>query len=331
MSDSSAANVAVKASPEVPACFAPGDQGLLGLRLGGLFGILVVSTIGVFIPFFTYKAKLTSVYFLVRAFAAGVVLTTGYVHVLGDAFPILTDPCLGLSTTYPWAMTIATAASLFTFNLEWILHKTFHQRLMRDAESSVKAVERFDAEAPLPAARADSNDDVAKAADRKVRLKAIQNIVISYTFEAGIIFHSIFIGITLGISSNADTVRSLMIALIFHQGNEGLALGVLFMKAGYNRVKYVLLAAAFIIVTPLGVAIGIGVSNNYNGESKAALGTEGVFDAVSAGILIYNGLCDLILPTFSDDELPQSWTMQVAGFGALYTGAAIMALIGKWA
>ena len=141
----------------------------------------------------------------------------------------------------------------------------------------------------------------------------------------------IFIGITLGVSSNADTVRALMIALFFHQGNEGLALGVLFMKAGYSKVKYALLAAAFIVVTPLGVAIGIAVSREYNGESKAALGTEGVFDAVSAGILIYNGLCDLIVPTFSEDELPQSWTLQAAGFGALYTGAAIMALIGKWA
>ena len=122
-----------------------------------------------------------------------------------------------------------------------------------------------------------------------------------------------------------------MIALFFHQGNEGLALGVLFVKAGYGRMKYMLLAAAFVIVTPLGVAIGIGISNNYNGESKVALGTEGVFDAVSAGILIYNGLCDLILPTFADDELPRSWMLQVAGFGALYMGAAIMALIGKWA
>ena len=121
-----------------------------------------------------------------------------------------------------------------------------------------------------------------------------------------------------------------MIALFFHQGNEGLALGVLFVKAGYSRLKYMVLAATFVVVTPLGVAIGIGVSNNYNGESKAALGTEGVFDAVS-GILIYNGLCDLIVPTFSDDDLPQSWMLQVSGFGALYTGAAIMALIAKWA
>lgn len=141
----------------------------------------------------------------------------------------------------------------------------------------------------------------------------------------------IFIGITLGISSDADTVRALMIALFFHQGNEGLALGVLFVKAGYSNLKFMLLASAFIFVTPLGVAIGIGVSSNYNGLSKAALGTEGVFDAVSAGILIYNGLCDVILPTFSDDDLPQSWTMQAAGFGSLWLGAGIMALIGKWA
>ncbi|KAL3134350.1 hypothetical protein ABBQ38_006607 [Trebouxia sp. C0009 RCD-2024] len=156
-------------------------------------------------------------------------------------------------------------------------------------------------------------------------------MVMSYTFEIGIIFHSIFIGITLGISSDVDTVRALMIALFFHQGNEGVALGVLFCKAGYSKLKYILLAAAFVLVTPIGVAIGIGVSSKYNGESKAALGTEGVFDAVSAGILIYNGLCDLILTTFSDEDLPQSWTLQAAGFGALYFGAAMMALIGKWA
>lgn len=141
----------------------------------------------------------------------------------------------------------------------------------------------------------------------------------------------IFIGITLGISSNRSTVTALMIALFFHQGNEGLALGVLMVKAKYSALKYFLLAAAFVVVTPLGVGIGIGVSNNYNGESHAALASEGIFDSISAGILIYNGLCDLIIPTFADDELPKSWVLRAVGFGSLYTGAAIMALIGKWA
>ena len=77
MADSSGANLAVNASPEEPACFAPGDQGLLGLRLGGLFGVLAFSTLGVVIPFFAYKTRLRPLFFLIRAFAAGVVLTTG--------------------------------------------------------------------------------------------------------------------------------------------------------------------------------------------------------------------------------------------------------------
>lgn len=77
MADMPSANFTTSASPAELDCYSPGDQGLLGLRLGGLFGILVLSAIGIFIPFFTYKAKLNSLFFLLRAFAAGVVLTTG--------------------------------------------------------------------------------------------------------------------------------------------------------------------------------------------------------------------------------------------------------------
>lgn len=58
-------------------CFAPGAEGMLGLRIGGLFGILACSAIGVLIPYFTYTAKLNSLFFVLRAFASGVVLTTG--------------------------------------------------------------------------------------------------------------------------------------------------------------------------------------------------------------------------------------------------------------
>ena len=78
MADGFPANLAITASPkEEPDCFSPGAQGLLRLRLGGLFGILAVSAVGIFIPFFTYKTKLNSLFFLLRAFAAGVVLSTG--------------------------------------------------------------------------------------------------------------------------------------------------------------------------------------------------------------------------------------------------------------
>ena len=48
---------------------------------------------------------------------------------LGDAASILTDPCLGLSTDFPWAFVFATFATLFTFCLEYFLQRYFRARL----------------------------------------------------------------------------------------------------------------------------------------------------------------------------------------------------------
>lgn len=44
-----------------------------------------------------------------------------------------------------------------------------------------------------------------------------ENRVAAIMLESGVIFHSIFIGIDLGINPDSDVVRPLMIALMFHQ------------------------------------------------------------------------------------------------------------------
>lgn len=45
----------------------------------------------------------------------------------------------------------------------------------------------------------------------------IDNYVAAVMLEAGIIFHSIFIGLDIGINNDPAVVRPLMIALMFHQ------------------------------------------------------------------------------------------------------------------
>ena len=62
-------------------------------------------------------------------------------------------------------------------------------------------------------------------------------------------------------------VQALLIALMFHQGCEGFALGSTFVLAHYSLLKYSLLALAFTMVTPLGIAIGNGVGASYQSES----------------------------------------------------------------
>lgn len=58
----------------------------------------------------------------------------------------------------------------------------------------------------------------------EVREKMRQKMV-SQVLEIGIIFHSIIIEVTLGLSQNICTIRPLVGALAFHQIFEGMGLG----------------------------------------------------------------------------------------------------------
>ncbi len=98
----------------------------LGLRIAALFAILVASTIGGLLPLLS-KNRLKFGFFLGKVFAAGVVTATGFVHILPDAVDALSNPCLGFSESYPWAYTFAGGAALFTFTLEYFLHRLFYR------------------------------------------------------------------------------------------------------------------------------------------------------------------------------------------------------------
>ena len=117
------------------------------------------------------------------------------------------------------------------------------------------------------------------------------------------------------------------------QGFEGLALGTILLKAGL-KVRYLaFLCAAFALTTPVGIAIGLAVGSAYNANSPAALGVEGTFNAISAGILLYNGLVDLIVPSFDEtyEETPRSDVVFGMGFVFLFLGAVAMSALAYWA
>lgn len=79
-------------------------------------------------------------------------------------------------------MTFATAAVLFTFTLEWSLRKWIKhsngatQAAIADASGTILAK--------------DEEMEANKAVDLVERAETLENVVIAYTFEAGIIFHS---------------------------------------------------------------------------------------------------------------------------------------------
>lgn len=91
------------------------------------------------------------------------------------------------------------------------------------------------------------------------------------------------------------------------------------------------MALFFSLTTPVGIAIGIGISNVYDENSSTALIVEGIFNAASAGILIYMALVDLLAADFMNPRMQGNGRLQVGANISLLVGAGCMSLLAKWA
>ena len=149
--------------------------------------------------------------------------------------------------------------------------------------------------------------------------------------ELGIVSHSVIIGLSLGVSHSPCTIRPLIGALSFHQFFEGFALGGCISQAKLRSLQSTLMACFFAITTPIGIGIGIGISSFYNASSPRALVIEGVLDSISAGILVYMALVDLIAADFLSKRMSCNARLQFVSYFLLFLGAALMSLLALWA
>ena len=168
--------------------------------------------------------------------------------------------------------------------------------------------------------------------EMKLRKERLQVILL----ELGILFHSVFIGMALSVSVGNEFVI-LLIAIVFHQTFEGLALGarISMVKWPESKAKWQpwLMAAAFGFTTPIGQAIGIATHSLYSPDSEVGLIVVGVMNAISAGLLTFASLVELMSEDFLSDE---SWTYlrgrkRVVACLLVFLGAFCMSLVGAWA
>ena len=98
-------------------------------------------------------------------------------------------------------------------------------------------------------------------------------------------------------------------------------------------MRKLLLAVPFALVTPIGMAIGIGVLHTFNGNSPATIITLGTLDALSAGILVWVGVVEMLAEDWMHGgELANANAFTTSlGMVGLLAGLAVMSLLGKWA
>ncbi|KAI5841454.1 Zinc/iron permease [Morchella snyderi] len=152
-----------------------------------------------------------------------------------------------------------------------------------------------------------TGSEIAEIADMdahqvELRYHRQQELLSTLIVEAGTCFHSIFLGLSLALSTG-DGFTALFIAIVFHQVFEGLAIGSRLASIdldNHNSKDWSLWVCSTIygITTPMGVAIGIAVRQDYDLASERSLILTGVFDSMSAGFLLYGGLVGLLSRDF---------------------------------
>ncbi|KAF7511382.1 hypothetical protein GJ744_004571 [Endocarpon pusillum] len=155
--------------------------------------------------------------------------------------------------------------------------------------------------------------------------------------EAGILFHSIFIGMALSVSTGTPFVV-LLVAISFHQTFEGLALGsrisaLIPSLFGPRSVKPWLMALAYGTTTPIGQAIGLGMHKLYDPASMMGLLSVGITNAISSGLLLFAGLVELLAEDFLSDRSYEvlRGRRRMEACLSVAAGGVLMAIVGAFA
>ena len=155
--------------------------------------------------------------------------------------------------------------------------------------------------------------------------------------EAGILFHSIFIGMAVSVATGTSFVV-LLVAICFHQTFEGFALGSRIASLIPNlfapsSIRPWLMSLAYGTTTPIGQAIGLIIHNLYDPASSAGLIMVGITNAISSGLLLFAGLVELLAEDFLSDSSYQvlRGRRRIEACLAVACGAILMALVGAFA
>ncbi|KAJ5090884.1 ZIP zinc transporter [Penicillium argentinense] len=308
------------------------------LRIGTLFVVLVTSAIGVFAPILLarlpFAAVNSVVMTIIKQFGTGIIIATAFVHLYTHANLMFTNECLGELDYEATTSAVVMAGIFLAFLFEYVGHRIIVSRGQKtdatcsDASGCQEESRKDGSQSPQhPTIAHLGHSHGADPTKPDTKFSVL-------VMEAGVLFHSILIGLTLVVAGDSF-YKTLLVVIVFHQFFEGLALGarISTLSGGIFPLKAIM-AGAFALITPIGMAIGLGVLNSFNGNERSTLIALGTLDALSAGILVWVGVVDMWARDWvieGGEMLDAALSKVLTGGVALVSGLVLMGLLGKWA
>ena len=337
----------------------------VGLRIGAIFIMFASSAVFTLIPIVMHRVPRMRppewVFDMFKYFGSGVIIATALVHLLEPATDELSAPCLNEDfQEYPMAYAFCLISMMLLFMSEFFAYRLGTRVLGKHAAATEvhhhHAVGHMDAVAEEHAREHAQHCSVGgeDLADDKLAesvgsselvplhtadASATSEIVGVFVLEFGVIFHSVIIGLTLATtqlsSDDGESFKVLFPVIVFHQLFEGIGLGsrLAYLPRSLGAWLPLILGVAYAVVTPIGMAIGLGLRKTYTQDSATGYYVTGIFDALSAGILLYTGLVELLAHDFifSDKMRSAPLSKVIINMLEVCVGVGVMALLGKWA
>jgi len=189
----------------------------------GLLGGLVSKWLSV-------SQKSDLIFSLGNAFAGGVFLGAGLIHMMPDAQEGFSDLT---ASGYPWFAVVCCVGFLLILFLEKVAMRHSH-----------------------------SHTDPSIFPGNLVLYPYVLMIILSV--------HSVIIGIALGTEVRIAQVAVILIAILAHKGTAAFALTVSLLRGSVRHGRVILLVILFSAMTPLGILLGVGCMALLTGRSEKA-------------------------------------------------------------
>lgn len=222
-----------------------------------------------------------------NAFAAGIFLGTGLIHMLAEAAEAWRE----LGWRYPMAFVLAAAAFALLLLVEHVLFP----------ESAHAVVHAHT-----------GGGEHAGHGDASLPPETFSRRASTYALVIALSLHSVLAGLALGAQHALDNLLVIVVAILAHKSAEGSALGISLAAAHLAPRRAHALLLLFALTTPLGVLLGVGVDH----FTSAAPGTlfEAIMLSLTGGTFLYIAAVDIIQDEFlRPGSRIAKWLLATAG------------------
>ena len=260
------------------------SMSVLSFKIVAILAIFCTGVLGGFLARFLSAVEKSEIAFTMgNAFAGGVFLGAGIIHLLPDARAGFAD-LLG-DVDYPWFALLCAVGFLCILFLEKVClhaeHKDSHGTEIVDSK----------------------------------------RLLYPYVLLLILSVHSVITGVALGTESRIAQAAVIMIAVLAHKGTAAFALGVSMLRTNIAPARFTSTIIFFSSATPIGIVLGIIVMSLVTGRTAQLF--EALFDALAAGTFLYVAVVDIIGEEFSEKQRPVlKFTLVALGLGVMALVAA---------